>query len=289
VSYVRPEALVTTDWLAGRLAKSDDGPSVAIVDASWHMPATGRDAMAEFRDRHIPGAVYFDIDKIADTSVKLPHMAPSEDVFARSVGALGIANQQHVICYDSNAGAGAAMRAWWLFRLFGHTRVSVLAGGLGKWIAENRTVASGEANPRRAVFAARFEPRLIRGIDDVRTNVGAAREQLVDVRSAGRFSGTEAEPRAGLRGGHIPGSINLPFPLLLDPKNHNVPRSGQDIAKAIKAAGIDTNRPIVASCGSGVTACVLAFALHLIGEDAAVYDGSWTEWGGRDDTPVATA
>ena len=283
--YVRPEALVTTDWLAGRL----DDPNIAIVDASWHMPATARDGMAEFRERHIQGAVYFDIDKIADTGVKLPHMAPSEEVFARAVGALGISNQQHVVCYDSNAGAGAAMRAWWLFRLFGHARVSVLAGGLGKWIAEGRPVTGGDADVRRAVFVARFEPRLVRGIDDVRTNIGAAREQLVDVRSAGRFNATEPEPRAGLRGGHIPGSINLPFPLLLDPKNHNVPRPAEEIAKAIKAAGIDTDRPIVASCGSGVTACVLAFALHLIGEDAAVYDGSWTEWGGRSDTPVETA
>jgi thiosulfate/3-mercaptopyruvate sulfurtransferase len=285
VSYIRPEALVTTDWLAGRL----DDATVAIVDASWHMPATGRDPVAEFRDRHIPGAGFFDIDKIADTSVQLPHMAPGEDVFARSVGALGISNQQHVVCYDTNGGAGAAMRAWWMFRLFGHSRVSVLAGGLGKWIAENRPVASGDALARRAVFVARFEPRLVRRIDDVRANIGAGREQLVDVRSTGRFNGTEPEPRAGLRSGHIPASINLPFSALLDPKNHNVPRPADEIAKTIESAGIDPDRPIVASCGSGVTACVLAFALHLIGHDAAVYDGSWTEWGGSADTPVETA
>jgi thiosulfate/3-mercaptopyruvate sulfurtransferase len=285
VSYARPEALVTTDWLAGHLGDAN----VAIVDASWHMPATGRNAYGEFQERHIPGAHYFDIDKIADTSVKLPHMAPSEDVFARSVGALAIANQHHVICYDTNAGAGAAMRAWWLFRLFGHTRVSVLAGGFGKWLAENRQTEAGDPTSRRTVFVARFEPRLVRGIDDVKTNIGNGREQLVDVRSPGRFSGTEAEPRPGLRGGHIPGSFNLPFPALLDGKNHNVPRPADEIARAIKSAGIDTNRPIIASCGSGVTACVLAFALHLIGEDAAVYDGSWTEWGGRSDTPVETA
>jgi len=285
VPYARPEALVTTDWLAGRL----NDPDIAIVDASWHMPATGRDAWGEFRARHIPGARYFDIDKIADTSVNLPHMAPSEDVFAREVGALGIANRHHVICYDSNAGAGAAMRAWWLFRLFGHSRVSVLAGGFGKWLAENRPTQSGAPDIQPTTFSARFEPRLIRGISDVQANIGAAREQVVDVRSAGRFNATEPEPREGLRGGHIPGSINLPFPLLLDPANHNVPRSAEEIAKALNDAGIERDRPIVTSCGSGVTACVLAFALHLIGSDAAVYDGSWTEWGGRSDTPIEPA
>lgn len=284
MSYVRPEALVTTDWLAGRL----NDPNIAIVDASWHMPTTGRSALEEFRASHIPGARYFDIDKIADTSVNLPHMAPSEDHFARSVGALGIANDQHIIAYDSNAGAGAAMRAWWLFRLFGHRRVSVLAGGFGKWTAENRAVESGDPVVRRTVFVAHFNPHLIRSLDDVRTNIGAAREQLVDVRSAGRFDGTEAEPRAGLRGGHIPGSRNLPFPLLLDPANHMAPRTAAEIEAALQKAGIDRHEPVIASCGSGVTACVLAFALHLIGEDAAVYDGSWTEWAGRNDTPVET-
>ena len=284
MSYVRAEALVTTDWLAGRL----NDPNIAIVDASWHMPATGRDPAAEFRAKHIPGARFFDIDKIADTSVKLPHMIPSEDVFARSIGGLGIANEQHVVAYDTNGGAGAAMRAWWMFRLFGHRRVSVLAGGFAKWTAETRPTESGEPVVRRTAFVAHLDPQLVRSIEDIRMNMGNGREQLVDVRSAGRFNGTEAEPRAGLRGGHIPGSISLPYPQLLDPANHMVPRSAKEIIAAIDKAGIDRERPIVASCGSGVTACVLAFALHLIGENAAVYDGSWTEWGGRTDTPVET-
>ncbi len=284
-SYARPESLVATDWLVTRL----DDPDVVILDASWHMPATKRDAIAEFRARHIPGARFFNIDTIANTTVKLPHMAPDEETFARMVGALGIDNHHHAVVYDANGGAGAAMRAWWMFRLFGHTRVSVLAGGFGKWLAETRRVESGETTQSHAaVFYARIDPRLIRSIEDVRMNIGSGHEQLIDVRSAGRFAGTEPEPRAGLRGGHIPGSTNLPFPVLLDPANHMVPRSAKDIARAIDQAGIDRNRPIVASCGSGVTACVLAFALHLIGDEAAVYDGSWTEWGGRADVPIET-
>jgi thiosulfate/3-mercaptopyruvate sulfurtransferase len=282
--YVRPEALVATEWLAEHL----NDPEIAIIDASWHMPATKRDAHAEFTAAHIPGARTFDIDKIADTSVDLPHMVPDERTFASAVGNLGISNHHHVIAYDVNGGAGAAMRAWWMFRLFGHDRVSLLAGGFGKWTAEGRPVETGEARTVRTQFVARLERRLVRSLQQVRGNIGAASEQLVDVRSAGRFRGTEPEPRPGLRGGHIPGSRNLPFPMLLDGQNYMVPRPAQEISAALAAAGIDPARPVVASCGSGVTACVLAFALHLIGREAAVYDGSWTEWGGRSDTPIET-
>lgn len=282
--YARPEALVATEWLAERL----NDPDIAIIDASWHMPATKRDASAEYNDAHIPGARFFDIDTIADRSVNLPHMVPDERTFSDEVGKLGISNQNHVICYDVNGGAGAGMRAWWMFRLFGHARVSVLAGGFGRWKAEGRPVESGPPNPARAQFTARVDRRLLRTLEQVRANIASHAEQLVDVRSAGRFTGTEPEPRAGLRGGHVPGSRNLPFTALLDPAHHNVPRSAEDIAAAIEAAGVDVNRPVVASCGSGVTACVLAFALHLLGRDVAVYDGSWTEWGGRSDTPVET-
>jgi thiosulfate/3-mercaptopyruvate sulfurtransferase len=180
--YVRPEALVGTDWLAERL----DDPNIAVIDASWHRPATKRDAAAEFTEAHIPGARFFDIDQIADRSVNLPHMVPDERTFAEQVGALGISNRHHVIAYDVNGGAGAAMRAWWMFRLFGHARVSLLAGGFGKWKAEGRPVQSGAPSPRRAQFMARLDRRLLRTLDQVRANIGGSSEQLVDVRSARR-------------------------------------------------------------------------------------------------------
>jgi thiosulfate/3-mercaptopyruvate sulfurtransferase len=273
-------AVVTTEWLASHL----DEPDLRVVDGSWHMPQAKRDPAREFQDAHLPGAVFFDIDGIADTTSGLPHMLPSPEMFARAVGGLGIGDGDRVIVYDSR-GVVSAARVWWTLRVFGHDAVAVLDGGLPKWRAEGRPVARGAATPAPRRFTPRFRPELVRDVVQVKANLGSAREQVVDARSRGRFAATEAEPRAGLRGGHIPGSLNLPYDELY--AADGTLRPAADLRNAFTNAGVDAHRPVVATCGSGITASVLALALHQIGRpDAAVYDGSWTEWAGRDDTPV---
>ncbi len=285
MDYANPEALVETDWLAENLK----APDVRIIDATFFLPSQEREAKAEFAARHIPGAVFFDINDICDPSSDLPHMLPSAEAFSAKVGALGIGDGDKVVAYDANGGGMAAARAWWMFRVFGHTDVVLLNGGGPKWLAESRPVTAETPAPEPASFAAEKSLALVRDLEQMLANVESGAEQVADARSRERFDGTAAEPRKGLRSGHIPGSRCLPFPALMNPDDNFVMRPADDIAAAIDEAGLDMERPVVASCGSGVTTGMLALGFFLIGkEDVAVYDGSWTEWGGREDTPVET-
>jgi thiosulfate/3-mercaptopyruvate sulfurtransferase len=272
--------LVTTEWLAAQLGRRN----IRVVDGSWHMRELKRDARAEFTEAHIPGAVFFDVDAIADRRTTLPHMLPRAAEFARSVGALGIGDGDRVIVYDSR-GVVSAARVWWTFRAFGHDAVAVLDGGLPRWRAEGRPVESGAPAPKPRRFTARLRRRLVRDLASVRDNLKTRRAQVLDARSRGRFDGTEPEPRAGLRPGHIPGSLNLPYEQLYGADGTFLPPDA--LRRRFEAAGLDLDKPVVASCGSGITASVLALGLYALGRsDAAVYDGSWTEWGGRSDTPI---
>jgi thiosulfate/3-mercaptopyruvate sulfurtransferase len=279
---VAVNTLVPTDWLTAHLRD----PDLRVLDGSWHMPGLRRDARAEFAAAHVPGAVFFDIDAIADRSTSLPHMLPSAIEFENAVGALGIGSDDRVVVYDTR-GVVSAARVWWTFRAFGHDAVAVLDGGLPRWRAEGRPLESGPRAPAPRSFAAKLRPDLVRGLDHMRGNVRTRREQVVDARSPGRFVGAEPEPRPGLRSGHIPGSLNLPYDQLY--RTDGTLLSIDELRRRFETAGVDLGAPVVTTCGSGVTASVLALGLHVLGHrQVAVYDGSWSEWGGRADTPVET-
>ncbi len=272
---------VSADWLEAHL----NDPGMAIVDASWYLPAQGRDARAEYDAGHIPRAVFFDHDQVVDPASRLPHTLPSPELFATFAGSMGIAVDDTIIVYDG-PGLFSAPRAWWMFRVMGASKVYVLEGGIDGWKREGRFVTGKPTKTASSFFKAKLDKSRVASLADMRTIVDSGSRQIADARPPGRFAGTDPEPRAGVRGGHMPGARNVPASAL--------GRDGKllppdELRKLISDAGIDLSQPVVTSCGSGVTAAVITLALETLGhKDNKLYDGSWTEWGGTPDTPVVT-
>jgi thiosulfate/3-mercaptopyruvate sulfurtransferase len=278
-----PGPLVSAEWLASRLNESD----IRILDCTWHHPSTNLDGRTQYRGRHLPGSVHFDIDHIADPASSLPHMLPGSADFAKKVGLLGVGDGDRVIVYDRLFGGSAAARAWWMFRVFGYDNVAILDGGFARWTADKHPTEMSPVRPQPKSFTASYRPELVRNLEQMKSNLTSGAEQVVDARGPGKFDGSQADVFPFKKLGHMPNAVNVPWADLVHPERGTFLEPA-GIKARFEAAGVDVTKPIVTTCASGITSCMAAFALYLLGRsDVPVYDGSWAEWERTEDVPAA--